>query len=113
MKNILDAQLRKERLNGYGIATVITVIFLVLGYWFLPPLDQSSNVFGEVTGLRVHYGEGDKLFLTVRLDSSKDAIVRIRSRASDYKKGERIKLLKMEPYGLGITEYKFQNYVLN
>ncbi len=113
MKNILDAQVREERFGRYGIAAMVTVIFLVMGYWFLPPLGQSSNVFGEVTGLRVHYGDGDKLFMTVRLDPNREVLVKIRRFATGCKKGERVKLLKLEPDGLGITEYKFQNCIAN
>ncbi len=111
VKNILDAQLRGERLSRYSIAIIVAALFLVMGYWFLPPLGQSSNVYGEVTDLRVHYGDGDKLFLTVRLDSNREVLVKIRRFATGCKKGERVKLLKMEPDGLGITEYNFQNCI--
>ena len=113
MKGDFEIQLWKDRFKNGGIAAAIIALFIVMGIWFLPPLGESTIVVGEVTGLRAREGDGAKLFLTVRLDSSQEVLVNIPRTGEYYRKGKRVKLLMMEPKAFGATEYRFQHYVFN
>ncbi len=113
MSNELNSQIRKVQFKGYGQATVVILLFIILGYFFLPPLGKSSSVYGEVTGFKV-VSNDPRFFLTVRLDSKLEVLAQSPWKNNvNYRKGERVKLLKMESLVFGFPEYQFQHYVSN
>lgn len=110
----LEIEIIKERLLVW-VPAVMVFIFCVgiFAYLKLPPSGASSNVQGEVVGLRSVEGDGVRHLLVVRLKNGSEILAEIPDATYHYRKGKTVNLVKKESSWLKGAKYYFGNYVQN
>jgi len=110
----LEIEIIKDKLFSWvPVALVFILCVGIFAYFKLPPSGASSNVQGEVVGLRSIEGEGVRHFLVVRLKNGSEVLARIPDATYHYRKGRTVNLVKKESSWLKGAKYYFGNYIQN
>ena len=102
----------KEQKNTIGIISVVVISVIIILLFLFPVPGKSTQITGKVVRLSGSPNRsGDSLYIVVQLGDGSKVMSYIASPIF-YKKGKRVKLLKIEPLLIiGMTKYHFQGYV--
>lgn len=108
----IDKFLRREKLKNIAYIAIsgllIGIVFFIMS---APPMGAKSEVTGTVLTLTAsQHDEGHSLLMVVKLEKGNEIFVSI-PRSQFYRKGEVVRLLKVEPLFFGKTIYHSRGYV--